>query len=96
MLEKGLPEAIVDTVTNLAIVKLLDDYRRLEQNIESGAKKRAKAPVKKMPARKGKSPTKKKQDADKMVHARAMREDASTEDQMNFLRQHASQTLFGS
>ena len=95
-LEKGLPEEIVDTVTNPAIVKLLDDYRRLEQNIESGAKKRQKAPVKKMPAKKGKAPTKKKQDAEKMVHARAMRENASKEDQMDFLRQHASKTLFGS
>ena len=95
-LEKGLPEAIVDTVTNPAIVKLLDDYRRLEQNIESGAKKRVKAPVKKMPAKKGKAPAKKKQDAEKMVHARAMRDNASPEDHMDYLRQHASKTLFGS
>ena len=62
--------------------------------MSKGTAKRKKAPTKKaVPTKKAKAPAKKKADAEKMVKARAMKADASQEDQMAFLRQHASRTL---
>jgi len=57
--------------------------------IKSGAKKRAKIPAKKMPAKKAKTPTKQKQDQAAMTKARAFKNDASKEDQIAFLKRFA-------
>jgi len=92
-LSKGLTSEYMQTITDPAVVKILDEYRKLEQGVSKGAKKRAKAPVKKAPVKKQQASSKKKQDADKMVKARAFREDASKEDQMAFLRNHAARSL---
>ena len=93
-LERGIQETLLDSLVDPTIVKFIDDFRRLEQGVSKGAAKRKALPAKKaVPAKKSKAPAKKKQDAEKMVKARAFREDASPEDQMAFLRQHASKSL---
>ena len=93
-LDEGIDPDILDQITDPVIVKFVDDYRRLKQNVNKGAAKRKVTPTKKaVPTKKAKPAAKKKEDADKMTKARAFREDASPEDHMAFLRQHASKTL---
>lgn len=91
--ELGLSVEFMSTVTDVSIVKALDDYRKLKKGVTAGAKKRAKTPVKKAPIKKTKPAVQKQIDADKMVKARAFREDASKDDQMAFLRNYASKSL---
>lgn len=93
-IEEGINPDVLDQITDPMIVKFVDDYRRLKQGVSKGTAKRKAAPAKKaVPTKKAKAPAKKKADAEKMVKARAFKEDASQEDQMAFLRQHASRTL---
>jgi len=85
-LEEGLPEALIDVVSDPALVKFVDEFRRLKKGIESGAKKRAKIPAKKLLAKKPASPNKRKQDRESTIKARAFKQDASNEDQIEFLK----------
>jgi len=92
-ISEGLPEDLLNGITDPAVVKFVNDYRMLKQGVSKGEAKRKAAPTKKVPVKKAKSPTKKKEDKAKIVKARAFREDASQEDQMDFLRQIASRSL---
>ena len=92
--DMGLNAEILDSIMDPKIVYAMHDYMQLKKGIQKGVAKRKAVPSKKaVPTKKARPATKKKEDADKMVKARAMREDASQEDQMAFLRQHASKTL---
>jgi hypothetical protein len=88
-LEEGLPEALLNVVSDPNVVKFVDEFRRLKQGIKSGAKKRAKIPAKKIPATKAKTPRKRKQDKEAMTKARAFKNDSSKEDQIAFLKRFA-------
>jgi len=88
-LDEGLPEALIDVVSDPSLVKFVDEFRRLKQGIASGAKKRAKIPAKKMPAKKAKTPAKRKQDQAAMTKSRAFSENSSREEQMEFLKKFA-------
>ena len=92
-LEEGLPEEIVNSIADPRIVKFVNDYRILKTGVDKGAAKRKSATTKKVPVKKSKSDKQKKATKDSMVKARAFREDASQEDQMDFLRQIASRSL---
>ena len=93
-IQEGIAAEVLDTITDPAIVKFVDDYRRLKQNVSKGAAKRKAAPVRKaVPAKKATPAKKKQEDKAKMVKARAFREDATQEEQMDFLRQYASKSL---
>ena len=88
-LEEGLPEALIDVVSDPNLVKFVDEFRRLKKGVQSGAKKRAKIPAKKVPAKKARTPTKRKQDKEATVKARAFKQNASNEDQIEFLKKFA-------
>ena len=93
-IEEGISESLLDVVVDPAVVKFVDDYRRLKQGVNKGAAKRKATPTKKaVPTKKAKPAAKKSQDKEKMRKARAFREDASPEDQMDFLRDYASKSL---
>ncbi len=93
-IEEGIDPVILDTITDPTIVKFVDDYRRLKQNVKKGAAKRKAVPAKKaLPTKKPVSKQKKAQAKADMTKARAFREDATADDHMAFLRQHASNTL---
>ena len=93
-MEEGISEGLLDSVVDPNVVKFIDDYRRLKQGVNKGAAKRKAVPSKKaLPTKKAPPAQKKAADKAKMVKARAFREDASPEDQMDFLRQHASKSL---
>ena len=91
--EVGLTEEFLNYVTDPKLVKAMDDFRKLKQGTAEGAKKRAKAPVKRAPTRKARSEKQKKESKENQVRARAFNEDATAEEQMDFLRQHASKSL---
>jgi hypothetical protein len=91
--ELGLTDDFMATVADVSIVKALDDYRKLKNGVKTGAKKRAKASIKKAPNKKAKPASQKKKEVDNMVKARAFREDASSDDQMAFLRDYANKSL---
>ena len=92
--EQGIAEDLLDSVVDPRIVKFIDDYRRLKQGVSKGAAKRKAAPTKKaLPAKKAKPAARKSADKEKMVKARAFKDGASSEDQMDFLRQYASKSL---
>ena len=93
-LDEGMPEAILDSITDPYAIKMLNDYMTLKQGVKTGAQKRKAVPAKKsVPVKKAKPAAKKAADKEKMVKARAFREDATEDDQMDFLRQHASRSL---
>ena len=93
-IEEGINPDVLDQITDPVIVKFVDDYRRLKQGVSKGAAKRKAVPAKKaIPTKKAKPAKKKVEDKEKMVKARAMREDASKEDQDAFLRQYAAKSL---
>ena len=93
-IEEGINPDILDQITDPVIVKFVDDYRRLKQGVSKGAAKRKAVPAKKaVPTKKARPAKKKAEDKAKMVKARAMREDASKEDQDAFLRQYAAKSL---
>lgn len=93
-IDEGINPDILDQITDPVIVKFVDDYRRLKQGVNKGAAKRKAAPAKKaLPTKKARPAKKKAEDKAKMVKARAMREDASPEDQDAFLRQYAARSL---
>ena len=91
---EGINPAVLDQITDPVIVKFVDDYRRLKQNVDKGAAKRKVIPSKKaLPRKKAAPVAKKNEDKAKMVKARAFKENASGDDQMDFLRQYASKSL---
>ena len=93
-LGEGLPEQVVDSISDPVVVRLLNDYRKLKQGVKKGAAKRKALPkAKAVPAKKAKSESAKKANAEKMKRARAFKEDASKEDQMAFLRDYAAKSL---
>ena len=93
-LEEGIAPEVLNQITDPKIVKFVDDYRRLKQGLNKGAAKRKVIPAKKaLPTKKAPPATKKAADKEKMVKARAFKENASQDDQMDFLRQYASKSL---
>ena len=92
-IEEGIPEDLINTITDPVLVKFVNDYRTLKKGVSKGEAKRKAVATKKVPVKKDKTPAKKKATKEAMVKARAFREDASTEDQMDFLKQLASRSL---
>ena len=91
---EGIKPEILDQITDPAIVKFVDDYRRLKSGVKKGVAKRKVAPVRKgIPIKKSKPIDKRKADAAQMVKARAFKDDASQADQNAFLLQMASKSL---
>ena len=93
-IDEGISPDILDTITDPAIVKFVDDYRRLKQNVSKGVAKRKATPIRKaVPAKKGLPEKVKTQRREDAVRARAFDENASEADQMAWLKQHASKSL---
>jgi len=90
----GLPEYVVDSIMDPDVIRVLHDYMVLKTGVTKGEAKRKAAPAKKaVPTKKGKSKQAKVEDKEKMIKARAFREDASKEDQDAFLKQYAAKSL---
>lgn len=92
-LDNGIADELLNQIVDPNVVKFIDDYRRLKAGITKGAAKRKEVVTKKVPTKKPVSATKKAVDKEKMIKARAFKEGASEDDQMNFLKQYASKSL---
>ena len=90
----GLDPNILNSITDPKVVAAMHDYMNLKKGIAKGQAKRKAVPAKKaIPTKKAKPAAKKQADAEKMKKARAFREDATPEQQMDFLRDYASKSL---
>ena len=87
-LEEGLPEVLVDTMTNPAIVKFVHKFYEQSKGIKTGAKKRAATPTKKVPAKKQRSVKQKQASKENLVVAKGLNPNSTPQDQHNFLKQH--------
>jgi len=92
-LENGIGDELLNLIVDPNVVKFIDDYRRLKNGVTKGAAKRKVTPSKKVPTKKPAAVNKKAVDKEKMIKARAFKEGASNDDQMDFLRQYASKSL---
>ena len=90
---EGIPAEVLDSIADPVIVKFVDDYRRLKQGVTKGAVKRKSAPTKKIPVRKAKSITKRKQDANEAQRQKVLSGQGSDDDQQGFLRGLAERSL---
>jgi len=92
-LEEGLPEQLINTITNPTIVKFVYDYKNLKKGVTKGAAKRKVVKTLKTPVKKSIPAEKKRIDQEAMVKARAFKQDASKADQDAFLKQYALKSL---
>ena len=92
-IEESIAPKILDSIAEPAIVKFVDDFRRLKQGVSKGAVKRKSTPTKKAPLRKAKTISKQKQDAAEQKRKRALSGNASAEEQQDFLRTLAERSL---
>lgn len=92
-LDEGIHPDVLDSIADPAIVKFVDDYRRLKTGVQKGAAKRKVVNVKKAPVRKAKSTKQRKQQQNDSLRDRAMRPDSSQEDQMAYLKTLAERSL---
>jgi len=89
----GLDERMVDTMTNPAMVKAIDGYRRLSENSDKGTAKRKKAPVKRVPTKKPSTAKTKKSNRVDEARARTKKGKATSKDAA-FLFDNAIDSLF--
>ena len=93
-IDEGIAAEVLDTITDPAVIKFVDDYRRLKQGVSKGTAKRKAVPAKKaLPTKKPQTKQRKQANQEQSIRARGLKEDASEEDRMAFLRQHASKSL---
>jgi hypothetical protein len=92
-IEEGIQPEALDQIADPIIVKFVDDYRRLKQGVTKGQAKRKNVSVKRAPVKKSKPVSKKKVEAAEKVRQRALSEDSTSEEQMDFLRGMAARSL---
>jgi len=90
----GLDERMVDTMTNPAMVKAIDGYRRLSENSDKGIAKRKKTPVKRVPTKKPSSAKTKKSNRVDEARAKVKKGKASSRDE-EILFDNAIDSMFG-
>ena len=91
--EEGITPESLDTITDPVVIKFIDDYRRLKQNVKKGTAKRKTVPRRSVPTKKAAPPAKKKQVNEDRIRSKAFSEDATREDQDAFLKQLANRSL---
>jgi len=94
-LAEGLSEQLLNIVTDPTIIKFVYDYKQLKKGVSKGSVKRKEVRKLKTPVKRAKPEEKIQQDREQMVKARAMKSDASREDQDAFMKQYAIKSLGG-
>ncbi|MAJ23784.1 MAG: hypothetical protein CMI75_08420 [Candidatus Pelagibacter sp.] len=92
-INEGISPEVLNSIADPKIVKFVDDYRILKQGINKGTVKRKATTVKKAPLRKAKTVSKKKEDANNTLRAKALSGNATQEEQNMFLRNIAERSL---
>ena len=83
---EGISEEFLNYVVDPNLVRAMDDYRKLKQGVSKGTARRKKVATKKAPLKKAKPASVKKAEAAEATRARVMAEDATPEQQMEFLK----------
>ena len=91
--EEGISAESLDGITDPVVIKFIDDYRRLKQNVSKGTAKRKTVPKRSVPTKKSAPPARKKQVKADQIRKKALSEGASASDQDAFLKQLASRSL---
>ena len=92
-ISEGMKPEVIDMITDPAIVKFVDDFRRLKQGVTKGTAKRKAVPAKRIPTRKAKSVNEKKNQKAADLRTRALRSNSSKSDQDAFLKTLAERSL---
>ena len=92
-IEEGVAASILDTITDPSIVKFVDDYRRLKQGVSKGKAKRKAVATKKVPSKKGTPVNQKKATKKANLRDKVLSGNGNEGDEMNFLRNFASESL---
>tara|TARA_B100000029_G_scaffold111877_1_gene103956 strand:- start:3439 stop:4542 length:1104 start_codon:yes stop_codon:yes gene_type:complete len=92
-ISEGMKPEVIDMITDPAIVKFVDDYRRLKQGVTKGTVKRKAVPAKRVPTRKTKSANEKKNQKAADLRTRALSANSSKSDQDAFLKTLAERSL---
>ena len=93
--EEGIPEGLVDVITEPSIIKFVHDYKNLKNGVKKGAEKRKVTKKLKTPVKRSRPAEKVQLDREAMVKARAFKQDSSKEDQDAFMKQYALKSLGG-
>lgn len=94
-IQEGLPEALVNVITDPALVKFVYEYKNLKNGVKKGAEKRKVTKKLKTPVKRSRPAEKVQMDREAMIKARAFKQDASKEDQDAFMKQYALKSLGG-
>jgi len=90
-IKEGVPEALLESVFDPAVVKFINDYRKLKTARDTGEAKRKAVPtVKSVPTKKGTPQSQKEQDAAKTARARVLSGKGTKEDELAFLKRISS------
>ena len=85
-IERNISEETIATMIDPNAIKVLDDLRVLESAKKKGVQKRAKAPVKSVPLRKGATAQERSERSQDALREKAFSVDASKEDQKEYLK----------
>lgn len=89
-IKEGIPESLLDTVYDPAVVKFINDYRKLKTAKDTGeVKRKAVVAVKSIPTKNGVSTTQRKQ-ADASLRSQVLSGKADASSEMNFLKSISS------
>jgi len=92
---EGIPEALINVITEPSIVKFVYDYKNLKNGVSRGAEKRKVTKKLKTPAKRSRPANKVQMDREAMIKARAFKQDSSKADQDAFMKQYALKSLGG-
>ena len=86
-LDEGIPEALLPMINDAAVIKFIDDYRKLKQKATKGTVKRKAAPkAKSSPVKKGPSRNKKQETANLNTRNKVLTGEGTAGDQLDFLK----------
>ena len=86
-IDEGIPQEMMAFINDAAVVKFIDDYRKLKTKATTGAVKRKATPkAKSAPIKKGSTRSSKDDKASSKVRSKVLSGSGSEEDQINFLK----------
>jgi len=90
-IKEGIPEQLLESVYDPAVVKFINDYRKLKTARDSGEVKRKAAPtVKSVPTKNGTPQRQKEAMAEKNIRAKVLSGQGTTQDGLDFLKRISS------
>ena len=89
-LKRGIPEAMINQMVDVNVIKFVDDFRRSEESRSTGAVKREAAPVRTIPVKRGQTPQEQTNAANQALTDKVMSGQATDAENDAFLRNMVS------